>query len=228
MYKIETHLHTSEGSKCGAASGREQADARFAEGYSTIFVTDHFFRGNTRPDRRLPWKDYINEFCSGYEHAKERGDEIGLNVLFGFEDNFHGAEFLIYGIDKNWLLAHPEMIQWTPWEEYAKVHEAGGFMVQAHPYREAPYLFGISLYPKYCDAVEVINASQTKAMNDRAKWYAEQYHLPVTAGSDIHSVIPIGGGMLVPEEITTTEQYIELIRSGKQNYELIDVNRPEW
>ena len=81
QYKIETHLHTAEGSKCGWATGCEQAEARFMEGYSTIIVTDHFFRGNTRPERSLPWEEYVEQFCSGYEHAKARGAKILAEVV---------------------------------------------------------------------------------------------------------------------------------------------------
>ncbi|MBQ6661603.1 MAG: histidinol-phosphatase [Lachnospiraceae bacterium] len=226
QYKIETHLHTAEGSKCGWATGVEQAEARFMEGYSTIIVTDHFFRGNTRPDRSLPWEEYVDQFCSGYEHAKKRGDEIGLTVLFGLEDNYQGSEFLIYGLDKDWLKKHPDMRQWTPWEEYEHVHGDGGYMVQAHPFREASYLFGFGLYPMFTDAVEGINAAQTKAMNERAIWYAGQFDKPMTAGSDIHGINNVGGGILAPHPINTIEDYINMIRN-REDYELIEIHRPE-
>ena len=53
-FLIETHLHTLEGSACGRATGAGQARARKAEGYDAIIVTDHFFRGNSRPSRDLP------------------------------------------------------------------------------------------------------------------------------------------------------------------------------
>ena len=42
-------------------------------GYAGIVVTDHFFYGNTAADRSLPWKDWVEQFCKGYEHAKEHG-----------------------------------------------------------------------------------------------------------------------------------------------------------
>ena len=226
QYKIETHLHTAEGSKCGWATGCEQAEARLMDGYSTIIVTDHFCRGNTRPERSLPWEEYIEQFCSGYEHAKARGDEIGITVLFGLEDNYPGSEFLIYGLDKDWLLKHPDMRTWTPWEEYEHVHGDGGYMVQAHPFREASYLRGFGLYPMYTDAVEGINAAQTKAMNERAIWYAHQCDKPMTAGSDIHGIDTVGGGMLVPHPIKTIEDYINLVKN-REPYELIEKHRAE-
>lgn len=224
-YRIETHLHTKEGSLCGGATGEEHAIARKQEGYDTIIVTDHFYRGNTAPSRDLPWEDYIEEFCKGYENAKKKGDEIGLTVLFGIEDNYHGAEFLIYGLDKRWLLKHPEMKHWSPREEYEAVHAAGALMIQAHPFRERGYLEGISLYPKYIDGVEAINSSQPKYMNDHARWFAEEYHFPMTAGSDIHHKNSVMGGMLTTKKIETIQQYIDLVRS-REPYRLLEVHSP--
>ena len=78
-------------------------------GYAGIVVTDHFFYGNTAADRSLPWKDWVEQFCKGYEHAKEEGDKIGLQVFFGWESGYHGTEFLIYGLNKEWLFEHPEI-----------------------------------------------------------------------------------------------------------------------
>lgn len=221
MFKIETHMHTSEGSACGYSNGYECAAARKAEGYDTVIVTDHFFRGNTRPKRDRPWEQYVNEFCSGYEHCKEEGDRIGLNVLFGWEENFFGAEFLIYGLDKEWLLAHPDMIRWTPRQQYEYVHAEGGYVVQAHPFRQRDYLEGIGLYPNHIDAVEGINAAQPKVQNERGMWFAKQFDFPVTAGSDVHGVRPIGGGMLTEKKIVTIQDYISLIQS-RRGYQLIE------
>lgn len=54
-----------------------------------------FLYGNTAVDRSLPWKDWVEQFCKGYEHAKEEGGKIGLQVFFGWESGYHGTEFLI-------------------------------------------------------------------------------------------------------------------------------------
>lgn len=223
-FRIETHLHTMEGSLCGSATGEEHAVLRKAEGYDTIIVTDHFYRGNTRPDRSLPWEDYVEEYCKGYENAKRKGDEIGLTVLFGIEDNFHGAEFLIYGVDKEWLKANPELKHWSPREEYEAVRAAGGMMIQAHPFRDRGYLEGISLYPKYIDGVEAINSSQPEYMNRHAQWFAKEYDFTVTAGSDIHTKSPIMGGMLTERRIETIQQYMDMVRS-RQGYCLLEVHQ---
>ena len=107
LYTVETHLHTSQGSACAHSTGAEMARAHKAAGYDTIIITDHFFGGNTAVPRDLPWAQRIELFCAGYEQAKQEGDKIGLTVLFGWEWAWHGTEFLTYGLDKAYLLAHP-------------------------------------------------------------------------------------------------------------------------
>ena len=69
-YLYETHMHTEEASRCGKVSGAEMARAAKEYGYTGVFITDHHWGGNTRPDRELPWEEWVDEFCSGYEAAK--------------------------------------------------------------------------------------------------------------------------------------------------------------
>ena len=39
-------------------------------------------------------------------------------------------------------------------EQFKLVHEGGGIISQAHPYREASYIREIRTYPDFADAVE--------------------------------------------------------------------------
>lgn len=80
-YIYETHLHTSEGSACGRAKAVDIVHAYKDAGYTGIIITDHFFYGNTAVDRSLPWKDWVNGFCKGYENALEEGRRVGLQVF---------------------------------------------------------------------------------------------------------------------------------------------------
>ena len=147
-YLYDTHVHTSEGSACGQNTGAEMAGAYQKAGYAGIVVTDHFFYGNTAADRSLPWKDWVEQFCNGYEHAKEEGDKIGLQVFFGWESGYQGTEFLIYGLSKEWLLEHPEIKDADVKEQYELVHAGGGIVSQAHPFREEDYIPEIRLFPE--------------------------------------------------------------------------------
>lgn len=216
LFRYETHLHTSEASACAILSAKEQVKYYKEAGYAGIIVTDHFFYGNTSISRELPWEEWINQFCKGYENAKAEGDKIGLKVFFGWEANYDSTEFLVYGLDKAWLLAHPEIIYWPVEEQYRKIHEAGGFIVHAHPYRIRPYIKEIRLFPKLVDAVEAINVNNHNDIFDRqALIYARKNKLPVTAGTDAHGKERLHSGVAFHYELESIQDYIEGIRSGK-------------
>ena len=106
-YLYETHMHTRFGSLCGVSNGKQHAQYYKKLGFQGIIITDHFFGGNTGVPADLPWEKRVELFCLGYEDAWREGQRIGLDVFFGWEQNYQGDEYLIYGLDKEWLLNHP-------------------------------------------------------------------------------------------------------------------------
>ncbi len=220
MYKYDTHIHTRQASACATASGKDQALAFKKAGYTGIIITDHFFRGNTTISHRLPWETRINMFCEGYEEAKFFGDKIGLQVFFGWEETFEDQDFLIYGLDKEWLLAHPEMEFWSIEQQFEQVNRAGGMVIHAHPFRNRPYISKIRLYPKLVNGVEVYNASNYQQENQNAFLYAKKYDLPITAGSDNHHFDDPHSGIKVQKPFNTIQDYIDTILD-RERFEII-------
>ena len=223
-YFYETHLHTSEASACAGSTGGEMARACKEAGYSGIIVTNHNWHGNHCIDSSLPWEAWIESYCRGFEEAKKVGDEIGLDVFFGYEAGYQGTEFLIYGITKEWLMAHPEIKDASIPEQYQLVHEAGGMVIHAHPFREEPYIPEIRLFPKYVDGVEGINATHSNPRSQshnnpeydtRAIAYASENNLPITAGSDIHNIHLFGGGIAFRRKLKDIHDYCEAILSDE-------------
>jgi hypothetical protein len=188
LYRYETHLHTAQASACSVVRGRDYIPFYQDQGYTGIFVTDHFFGGNTAVDRSLPWREQVDRFCSGYEDAKDEGDKRGFPVFFGWEQNYDGDEYLVYGLDKAWLYAHPEVKRWTRAEQYREVRRYGGCVVQAHPFRDREYLHRIYMNTACVDGAEVYNVPNTPASNRHAFRYAKNLGLTMLAGSDIHSL----------------------------------------
>lgn len=219
-YLYETHMHTSEGSACGKNTAAEMARAYAEGGYTGIIVTDHFFYGNTAVDRSFAWREWVERYCLGYEHARVEGEKYGLQVFFGWESGYRGTEFLVYGLDKEWLLSHPEIRDATVEEQYKLVHKEGGIVIHAHPFREASYIEEIRLYPEYVDGVEGINAAhsgRTKMCsghpeyNDRAEAYAAKHGLPMTAGSDQHTTEMIRGGMVFSRRLADIHDFTRAV-----------------
>lgn len=186
MYLYEMHTHTCEVSKCGTAGAAEQIRVYKNHGFSGVCITDHFLNGNTTVPAKADWKARVELFCRGWELACEEGDKLGIDVFFGWEYSYLGADFLTYGLDKSWLLENPDCVMWGLLQYCDEVHAAGGTIVHAHPFREAPYIEMLRLVPRHVDAVEALNANRTDFENSVAKQYAENYGLPLCAGTDNH------------------------------------------
>lgn len=223
-YLYETHLHTSESSRCAQNSGEEMARACKEAGYTGMIVTNHNWYGNNCIDSTLPWEEWIEVFCKGYENAKKWGDENDFQVFFGYESCYRGTEFLIYGVDKKWLKSHSEIKDASVEEQYRLVHEAGGMVIQAHPFRDEAYIPEIRLFPDQVDGVEGINATHSSHLSthhnkpewdDRAIEYSLKHGLPMTAGSDVHSTLIFGGGVAFKRKISSVGDYCKAILSDE-------------
>ena len=218
LYLYETHLHTTAASACARSSGAEYISFYKSLGYAGIIVTDHFFNGNCSIPDNLPWEERVDLFCRGYEEAKAEGDRQGLQVFFAWEDRFDGDEFLVYGLDKQWLIAHPDIMEWDHITHYQKIRADGGLVVQAHPFRERNYLTEVYVHPYQCDAFEVANAGNPSPQNRMAYRYALEHHITMTAGSDIHHVGRTDNGYIYGMEFNTPLQsiadYVKRIKSG--------------
>lgn len=213
-YKYETHLHTAETSRCGVSFGADFVLHFKNLGYAGIFVTDHFLNGNTSVPADLAWHERIELFCRGYDVAAQEGRKVGLDVFFGWEYSYGWAHFLTYGLSKSWLLSQPDMLGWDLLEYFDRVHEAGGSIVHAHPFRKGVDI--VQLVPNHVDAVEVLNAGRHDEDNAHALDYATSFNLLKMAGSDIHST---GSkrqcGMSFTRRLTAAEDLITAVRAGE-------------
>ncbi len=230
-YKYETHLHTSEASACGSSKAADYISVYKRIGYDGIFVTDHFFGGNTCVSFELDWSARIQQYCSGYEAALEEAqkqneiDGGNFKVFFGIEQTFDGDDYLIYGLNKEWLLAHPEIESMNHGQLFEAVSQAGGLMIQAHPFRLRGYIQAIHLHPREVHGIEVYNGGNTPDQNELALAYAKTYDFPMTSGSDIHNITFALenkiegkmnlGGMEFDEPLNNVEDYIRLIKEKK-------------
>ena len=215
-YIYETHMHTAQGSRCSDTPGRDYIRQYMDQGYAGIIITDHFYRGNCAVDRSLPWKEFIHRFCAGYEDARNEGEKLGFPVFFGWEENVDGDEYLIYGLDEEWMIGHPEMPTWTRKEQYETVRAAGGCVVQAHPFRARSYISKIHLSPYFADGIEGFNAGNELSWNSLAMRYGQLLGVPVTAGSDNHHAKEMRrenlAGVVFDEPLKDIRDYVRTIR----------------
>ena len=216
MFKYETHLHTSPVSRCARATVEENLLFYKSLGYDGVFITNHFLDGNIQIDRSLPYEEQIAYFFSDYEQGVEIGEKLGIKVFPGVEITYGGTDFLIYGLDTQWYLQHPEILTMEKTEELTLMMESGALIIQAHPFREAGYINHIRLFPRHVHGVEIINGCRSEGENHMAKLYAEHYGLLPFAGSDNHTASAQKrlAGMSFDTPICTVEDFVERIKSG--------------
>ena len=188
-YRYEPHCHTSQTSACGRMTGAELARFYKNHGYTGIIVTDHFFNGNTTvPRTGMSWEARVDMFMRGYEDARMEGERIGLDVFFAWEYTYNTNDFLTYGLGRDWLLENPDCCDIYPDEYFERVRTSGGFVVQAHPFRERDYVRMLCLFPRWVFAAETDNAADPELFNERARMFAGSYSLLQTSGSDLHEL----------------------------------------
>lgn len=217
MYRYETHLHTFPVSKCAKTTVRENLEFYKRLGYDGVFITNHFVDGNINIDRSSPYAEKIEFYFSDYEAALKIGEEIGIRVFVALEITYGGTDFLIYGIDKEYCLAHPEMATMKKSEELTMLMEDGFLVIQAHPYRQAKYIDHIRLYPSCVHGVETFNACRSDFDNGMAKIYADSYGLLHFAGSDNHvgANQTVLGGMESETPIADEKDFVKRVLSGE-------------
>ena len=245
MFKYETHLHTYPVSRCGRVGVRENLEAYKVLGYDGVFITNHFLDGNVNinqpmffedgerivnlyqgdnldMDAPITYEDAIHFYFSDYEEAARIGKELGIKVFCGVELTYKGTDFLIYGLDKAWYLAHPEIMKMERSQELLFMKEQGALVIQAHPFREAGYIDHIRLFPRYVHGVEIINACHIRE-NEIAKVYAQHYGLLPFAGTDNHFGGSMGNlaGICCEEPIKNESDFVEKIKG--ENYQLFTI-----
>ena len=214
MYKYETHLHTFPVSKCAKRSVRENLEFYKRMGYDGVFITNHFVDANINIDKARPYEEKINFYFSDYEAAIPIAKEIGIKVFLGVETG-SGGHFLVYGLDKEWYLRHPEIMEMKYKEQLEFFRAAGALVIHAHPFREAAFVDYIRLFPRSVDGVEVLNSSRTDFENRLADQYADNYELLKIAGSDNHGASrqKALAGVCTETPIVNEDDFIRRVRA---------------
>ncbi len=230
MFKTELHCHSITVSKCGKTEPEDIVEFYLRHGYTTVVLTDHL-NENTFKNPRYgdqsgwDWETRVNFFVNGYEKLKEAAGGR-LNILLGCEYRSYTSpsDYLLYGVTKDFLMSHPEMMNMKIKEISPVIREAGILFVQAHPFRDGMYV----TKPEYLDGMEVWNGNTGKDnRNDIAGMWAERYNLIKTAGTDFHKDVPgkVPVGIETEFPITSNEQLTQTLRSG--NYTILRNRKTE-
>jgi hypothetical protein len=218
MFKTELHCHSLEISECARVNSSDIVKKYVAGGYTTLVLANHFSSGTMRYNKAENWVDFVEKFVGAYEKLKQEA-QGKINILLGAELRFNqnSNDYLLYGITKNFLLEHPEIFELNPDKLSPILRENGILFVQAHPFRNGMTV----VRPNLLDGVEVFNGHMGHdSRNEIADAWADKYKLIKTSGTDFHyNDVPTNAGILTGNEITSMEQLVDILKSGK--YELI-------
>lgn len=219
MYKFEIHLHTNKCSGCAISSSEEMVLAAQKHGYSGIVITNHFFHGNTAIDRTLEWAEFVGAYKEDYLEAKEFGKKLGISVFFGLEEVYEtGKEMLIYGIEPEIFIAHPEFNDMSAKQKSNFIHANGGICVCAHPFRNRFYIPDPDRAPDpdLFDGVEAFNLANPTEDNEKAFVYAVNNKKIILSGGDLHRAENFGNaGIAFSSPIKNYPDFISRIKNNE-------------
>lgn len=152
--------------------------------------------------------------------ARELSEESGIQIIVGVEIFTLDGDLLCYGIDKmpDERLSAQETIEF--------VREQGGVCIAAHPYRHNRRgLEDVLFEVEGLSAIEGYNGRTKAEDNLRAVNAAKQMNIPITGGSDAHTVEELGTCVTVFEEaIHSEEKFIEQLKAGRFYSSSIQIN----
>lgn len=215
-YKYEMHCHTGPVSMCGRVEPKEIVRLYLEKGYSGIVLTDHYSPLTWYNHNLIAPQKKIDFYLQSYREIKDYSKDF--KVFLGMELRHYGTgnDYLIYGMEEEWLRHQGNMMAWLEKKVYRNIHEAGYLIFQAHPFR--PYITRCN--PDYLDGIEVYNGKCDKKTNDKAYQWAKEAGKLMVSGSDFHTTEQTAkGGIITTKPIETNADLLATLKA--QDFEMI-------
>ena len=207
---IDLHMHEKRYSLDSTLALEEIVEIAKKRGLDAICITDHDSMGLR-------------------EYAEEYSKKTGFPIFVGIEYFSLQGDILAFGIDH-----YPEdRISAQEFIDY--VHEQGGVVVSAHPFRHNRRgLEGYLDILKGVDAIEILNGSTLPDAAMVAVQYARKYGFAITGGSDCHYPDKVGiCATYFTNEIKTMDDLVSAIRNREcqpafnqdYSYYIWDINK---
>jgi hypothetical protein len=178
-------------------SPEELVDAALDLGLDAIAVTDH---------GRI----------EGAGVTRELGQAKGLLVLRGVEVYTGQGDMLVYGVYED-IRPYESAVDLIDW-----VHEQGGAVVAAHPFRGG---FGLGArtrgFPSddvlgAVDAIEALNGADSGEARALAAGAAERLARPIVGGSDAHHPFDVGRcATVLDRTVGSEEEFVAELLGGR-------------
>ncbi|MGI6403030.1 MAG: PHP domain-containing protein [Oscillospiraceae bacterium] len=215
FYQFDVHMHTAETSKCGRIPAADLVDRYKAAGYDGIFITDHLHEEYISLLYCYDdWNTCVDRFLDGYHRAKKRGEEVGLTVLLGVELRFaeNNNDYLVYGIDEEWLRSNPYPFRMGPVEFFRRFQEEL-LIIHAHPFRDNNQFIRLDCI----HGLEVVNTHPDHQNYNEVSLEAfrNHPHLYPLCGSDTHRKgQECAAWVQLEHPVRNVQDYIQAVRQG--------------
>lgn len=187
---IDLHMHEKNYSLDSHLSLEEMVEIAKKRHLDAICITDHDSMGLK-------------------EHARKVSEQTGFPIFVGIEYYSLDGDILAFGINH-----YPE--ERIGAQEFIDlVHEQGGVVISAHPFRHNRRGLEDKLdVLRDVDAIEILNGSTLPDASMMAVYYARKYGFATTGGSDCHYPDKVGVcATYFPNPVRTLEDLIEAIRN---------------
>lgn len=187
---IDLHMHEKNYSLDSFLALEEMVEIAKKRGLDAICITDHDSMGLR-------------------EYAAEYSEKTGFPIFVGIEFYSLQGDILAFGIDH-----YPEeRVSAQEFIDY--VHEQGGVVVSAHPFRHNRRGLEDNLDTlKGVDAIEILNGSTLPDATMMAVRYAKKYGFAITGGSDCHYPDKVGiCATYFSNDIKTMDDLVNAIRN---------------
>jgi len=210
---IDLHIHEKNFSKDSFLELDEIVKIAKRRGLDAICITDH-------------------ESMGLKEYAAEYTKKTGFPVFVGIEFYSLQGDILAFGIDSypDHRISAQEFIDF--------VHEQGGVVISAHPFRHNRRGLEDNLATlRGVDAIEILNGSTMPDATMMAVQYAKKYGFATTGGSDCHYPDKVGiTATYFENPIHTMEDLIAAIKNHECkpafhqdfSYFIWDIDKLQW
>ena len=182
---VDMHSHSSGISRCCQIPAEQVVEEAKNVGIDALVLTNHYVEYyGINGD----YDDLAKRYIAEYEYTKKCGEKIGMKVFFGLEVTMElpgNPHVLIYGVQPQFILDHPQIFYYTQRKLYEVVKQVGGVVVQAHPFRKN---IDVLLDLKFLDGVEINCHPLYEATHfEKLRSIAQNNNLILTSGGDYHA-----------------------------------------
>ena len=203
MILVDLHAHSAGISTCCRVPYSVGIDHARAAGIEGFVLTNHYVSNYVEGE---DYEAFARAYLEEFDGAKQYGDSVGFRVFFGVEVTAEwnkAVHLLVYGVPTCFVSDHPRMCLYSLEELYCTVHEYGGILVQAHPYRKQDRLCDLN----FLDGVEISchpHLHYGGSFASEMKQIAAKNGKLLTCGGDYHADVKYRPqcGVFVPKEIS--------------------------